>query len=382
MTSAGYENLWSSKGRDDFGIMKALGANAVRLYHPIGYESDPHIQNGKQPEVDHSLVLNAAKDSGLNVFAAVHQDLPCVNDDCFSSWSTAVKRGLASGFSQNSRWHPAVWAVNMINEVDAMVVPSQDAHKYVKRIISAVDGLLAAEASLGVKGNVNLTNCFTTAIAKPLGSDSSSVYHGFSSMEAWIKDTSLIDYVPKSTPSLAALAQEVDRRWVHCVNAQIPWSGLKSMIAPDYARFLPRPWIVGEMGFNGAHTDDIQKQLEDMSTYAEGGHGYAGNFFFQFQTAYFKKGSELNYGMFGLGSSSLKYSVTLWQGKSQPVQCLTSRLWPFEQPGPCGANCNHRAQAVAKAWGGNLVGDGLCLNSNPLVPEGVGHESVAVDIVV
>jgi len=376
---AGYENLWSSKGRDDFGIMKALGANAVRLYHPIGYESDPHIQNGKQPEVDHSLVLNAAKNSGLNVFAAVHQDLPCVNDDCFSSWSAAVKRGLTSGFSQNSRWHPAVWAVNMINEVDAMV-PNQDAHKYIKRIVSAVDGLLAAEQSQGVKGNVNLTNCFTEGTAKPLGNDSPSVYHGFSSMEAWIKDPSLIDYVPKSTPSLTALAREVDLRWVHCVNAQVPWSGLKPIV-DNYERFLPRPWIAGEMAFQNVAADDMQKQLEDMSAYAAGGHGFAGTFFFQFQTAYFKGvGSELNFGMFGLGSKSLKYSVNLWQGKSEPVQCLTSRLWPFDQPGK--SKFNHRAQAVAKSWGGNLVGDGLCLDSPPLVPAGVGHESAAVDMVV
>lgn len=267
----------------------------------------------------------------------------------------------------------------MINEVDAMV-PNQDAHKYVKRIVSAVDGLLAAEQDQGVKGNVNLTNCFTEGTAKPLGNDSPSVYHGFSSMEAWIKDPSLIDYVPKSTPSLTALAREVDLRWVHCVNAQVPWSGLKPIV-DNYERFLPRPWIAGEMAFQNVAADDMQKQLEDMSAYAAGGHGFAGTFFFQFQTAYFKGvGSELNFGMFGLGSKSLKYSVNLWQGKSEPVQCLTSRLWPFDQPGK--SKFNHRAQAVAKSWGGNLVGDGLCLDSPPLVPAGVGHESVAMDMVV
>lgn len=67
-----------------------------------------------------------------------------------------------------------------------------------------------------------------------------------------------------------------------------------------------------------------------MHEYAESGNGFMGTFFFQFQTAYQKGGAELNFGMFGLGEEMLNVSETF----GQPVHCLTSRLWAFEQPGP------------------------------------------------
>jgi hypothetical protein len=125
MTQPGYENLWSAKGRDDLGIMKRLGANMIRLYHPIGYWSDP---GHSRPEPDHSILLDAAKENRLNVFGAIHQSLPCdAQDSCFDSWKKAVENGLRHGFAVDTKgggqqeWHSAVWAINMINEVDAMV---------------------------------------------------------------------------------------------------------------------------------------------------------------------------------------------------------------------------------------------------------------------
>lgn len=376
MTQPGYENLWGAKGRDDLGIMKAMGANTIRLYHPIGYWSDPgHLA----PEPDHSIMLDAAKEKRLNVFGAVHQSLPCVGDDCFDSWKKAVENGLRNGFAVNTKgggqqeWHSAVWAINMINEVDAMIPSPNFGKQYVKRIISAVDGLLAAEKDVGVKGNVNLTSCFTTAIAIPLGSSSqadATIYHGFSSMEAWMRDPLLVPYAPRSGFTIKGLTEEVNRRWVHCMNAQIPWKALKHLVAPDYLRIgFPRPWIIGEMGFNGEHADKLTEDLISMNEYASNKSAqFLGSFFFQFQTAYFKTDSELNYGMFGLGHQNLGVDVTVMHKHTFPVQCLTSRLWVFEQNVGCRDKCNHRAQAVAEAFGGTLSGHGLCLQDPPLPP--------------
>ena len=53
------------------------------------------------------------------------------------------------------------------------------------------------------------------------------MYHGFSSIEAWIKNPGLVPYTPRSMTT-AQLAAAIDSRWVHCANAQIPWSGLKA----------------------------------------------------------------------------------------------------------------------------------------------------------
>lgn len=359
MAQPGYKHQWAPSGRDDFGIMKQMGANFIRLYHPIGEEK------GSQP--DHGQLLDAAHSNGLLVFGAVHQYLSCDSDDCFDSWSSAVSEGLKAGFATGSTWHPAVWAINMINEVDA-IIPFQAADRQIKRIISAVDGLLAAEQKAGVQGHVNLTSCFTTALAQPLGGGPSTIYHGFSSMEAWLKDTSLVDYKPRSKASLLDLAQDIDSRWVHCMNAQIPWrNGLDGMVANQYAKHFSRPWMVGEMGFNGQHQDTIQTELKTMHDFAQGPNYFLGSFFFQFQTAYQKTGAELNFGMFGLGSKTLGYSTEFF-GKSFPVHCLTSRLYAFEHGSGCKDECNHRAQAVAKAFGGSLSGKGLCLDDAPLAP--------------
>ena len=53
------------------------------------------------------------------------------------------------------------------------------------------------------------------------------MYHGFSSIEAWIKNPGLVPCTPRSMTT-AQLAAAIDSRWVHCANAQIPWSGLKA----------------------------------------------------------------------------------------------------------------------------------------------------------
>ena len=358
MAQEAYKPQWGREGRDDLGIMNRMGANAIRLYHPIGE---------LVPQPESSGFLDASEAAGLKVFGAVHQYLSCEDDDCYDSWFKAVRDGLASGFAKDGAWHPAVWAMNLINEVDAMV-PTSEAG--VKRIISAADGLLAAEKAAHITGSVNLTSCFTTALAQGLGGGPESpwtIYHGFVSMEAWMKDPSLVEYTPRSG-SVADLVRAIDQRWIHCVNAQIPWEyGIKGMLADSYAPFLPRPWFIGEMGFNGAHGSDIEAELEAMNTYATEGKGFLGSFFFQFQTAYFKgQGSELNFGMFGLGATQVGTTGEL-RGKAYPVHCLTSREWAFEQPNSgCKDECDHRAQAVAKAFGGQISGGGVCLEAPPM----------------
>ena len=64
-------------------------------------------------------------------------------------------------------------------------------------------------------------------------------------------------------------------------------------------------------------------------------------------------GSELNYGMCGLGTPQ--------------VHCLTSRQWASEQTSSgCKGECNHRAKTVAKAFGKETNGNGVCMEEPPL----------------
>merc|ERR1719399_1930808 len=97
---------------------------------------------------------------------------------------------------------------------------------YMKRLLSAIDAMLAAEKEQGVEGNVKITNCWTSGLTKPLGPNpagKSTIYAPFQTMENWIKDPSLVEYKPKTVSSAEELAKVIDSRWVHCMNAQIPW---------------------------------------------------------------------------------------------------------------------------------------------------------------
>lgn len=356
MAQEGYRSQWGAEGRDDLGIMKRMGANAIRLYHPIG-ELDP------QP--DSRGFLDASEAAGLKVFGAVHQYLHCdEHDDCYEAWFKAVHDGLANGFTKDGAWHSAVWAINLINEVDAHV-PFTDGARQVKRLISAADALLAAEQAAHVPGTVNLTSCFTAAMAQPLGGGDWLVSHGFHSMDAWIKTPSLVEYTPRSAASLADLAKAIDQRWIHCVNAQ---GNVYGWIAGEQ---WSRPWIIGELGYGPVHSDVVEKELKELNKATLEDPWFLGFFLFQFQTAYFKWGSELNFGMFGVGSPEV--ATASHRGKSFPVHCLTTRQWAFEQAGDgCKDKCNHRSHAVARAFGGEISGRGVCHEEPPLSQKSAG----------
>jgi hypothetical protein len=377
MAQDGYKNQWGDSGRDDLGIMSRMGANMVRLYHPIG---DEQSQNQDQP--DHSVFLDAAQKANLKVFAAVHQYLPCDKDtnDCYPAWHKALNDGLKKGFASNGKWHPSVWAVNMNNEVDTSGLSKE---KQMKMLLSAIDAMLAAEKEQGVEGTVKITSCWTSGLSTPLGPNpyGTTIWGPFTTVENWIKDTSLVDYTPK-TVSMDEFTKAIDSRWVHCMNVQIPWiNGLDNMVGNVYP--YARTWFVGEMGWNGAHQDAIENDLKEMNSGKY--RNFLGSFAFQFQTAYEKGGSELNFGMFSLGSKTLGYNVQL-QGKSFDVQCLTTRLLPFDpelnpNPGPnqCTDQCNHRAEAVAAAFGGSISGNGVCKDDTPVSkPKAQELKSIAV----
>jgi hypothetical protein len=340
-----------------------MGGNAVRLYHPIGIESMPP---GTGTEPNHGNFLDAAQTRGLHVLASTHDRLPCPNDDCFQSHHDALLEAFKAGFAVKDKWHPAVWTINLINEVDIIIEGgAENAKGQVMRLISAVDGLLAAEEKqFGNAGGVNLTSCFSTAKVSPLSGGPATVYHGFSSMEAWIKNPSLVPYqVRSSVKTPQKLAAAIDQRWIHCLNAQIPFVGTDlGKVNDSYDQFLPRPWIMGEMGWNGGTTDLIKSDLTAMQTLAMQGRGYWGTFIFQFQTAYQKGGAELNYGLFGLGNRTTGHQ-TLVAGKNYSVQCLTSRLFAFEEAGSTCPKCNHRAEAITQVFSGTLSGSSLCLDS-------------------
>merc|ERR1712038_891435 len=141
---------------------------------------------------------------------------------------------------------------------------------------------------------------------------------GFQDTVAGIANPALAKYTPR-TPQ-TQLEHAFKTRWVHGLNTQAPWSFVKAVVANNYAKFSPIPWFIGEYGANGQLAATIQGDLEDMQREAQQQTDFMGAAFFQFQTAHFKGGSELNFGLFSLGEQVLSEKSGL------PVYCLSTHL--------------------------------------------------------
>ncbi|CAE7679015.1 unnamed protein product [Symbiodinium microadriaticum] len=362
MLQEGYAIQWGAEGRNDLGRMKALGANAVRLYHSLGLES----------EGSHQGFLDRASELQLNVMPGFHSTEPnlCDDFDCFEFWRDATLKGFEQGFAADGQWHPAVSALILLNEPDFFehdpLCKGRGAFCRVKAAISALDGVLAAEDFAGVApGRVHLTVTWSFAMRTSIDDVVQGPgTFGFQDMLAVVKDPSLVDYTPR-TP-LSRIQSEFEKRWVHGLNTQSPWSFVSEFVSQHYEKydnFGNLPWFIGEYGANGQDEDVIISDLTSMEERAVDDSLFLGAAVFQFQTAYSKGGSELNFGLYSLGTRKLGMTGDVCDRKSPcmkwPVFCLSTEL-PWFQSKPQLAK---RATAVAAAWGGEATtadSPGLC----------------------
>jgi len=375
-----YGKQWGTAGRDDLGTMARLGANGIRLYHSLGMTTD------HSDESDHGQFLDRAEQLSLNVMPgynteAVH--MGCPNFDCYDTWKRATLQGFKVGFRRGGNWHPAVSMLILLNEPDSFVhwLECGDGGAWcrVKAVLSALDGVLAAEREAGVDaGRVRLSVTWSFAMMDSIdGKVNGPGVFGFQDMVAGIANPQIAKYTPRS--SQAELESAFKTRWVHGVNTQSPWLFVKEMIASKYANFAPIPWFIGEYGANRQPAARIRSDLEDMQRTAEANTGFLGSVFYQFETAYWKGRMGLNfghYGLFSLGTQTLAdvtprcrfASCPAW-----PVHCLSSKLsW---LPGTTA----HRAKAVAQAWGSSLQkvtgGPGFCKGKGRRLTEATGPEN-------
>jgi len=360
----GYAKQWGPEGRDDLAIMADLGANAVRLYHSLGLDGNE----------SHVGFLNHAQQVGLDVMPGFHtesanQPYHCPEYDCFETWKQATLKGFTQGFAQAGAWHPAVATLILLNEPDFFEFSPKcqpsGAWCRVKAALSALDGVLMAEKEAGISaGRVRLTVTWSFGMMTSIdGSVTGPGVFGFQDMVAGVADPQIAYYTPRSTHE--ALEQAFRTRWTHGLNTQAPWSFVNAMVSKEYARFSPAPWFIGEYGANGQPADVIQADLEAMHKSASESSGFLGAAVFQFQTAHWKGGSEMNFGLFRLGDQELGSTDEICAGSychTYPVHCLSTRLdW---LPGTLA----DRAQAVASAWNGTVAsGKGLCSIASPSV---------------
>mmetsp|Transcript_120123 Transcript_120123/g.384794 ORF Transcript_120123/g.384794 Transcript_120123/m.384794 type:complete len:811 (-) Transcript_120123:511-2943(-) len=351
----GYAAQWKETGRDDLGLIAGLGANAVRLYHSLGSGSIHH----------QGAFLDRATALGLKVMPGFNTDLAfqsgnCPGFDCFDTWRTATLEGFKHGFRRGDDWHPAVVLLVLFNEPDHFEnLPScmpKGAWCRVKAVLSALDGVLAAEREAGVApGRVKLAVTWSFAIRTSLdGEVEGPAIFGFQDMQVAIMEPHLAGYTPRT--EIRAFQDAFYSRWAHGLNTQAPWSFVRDVVARDYGRFSPLPWFLGEYGANSLEASVIQQDLESMQSLASQQEDFLGVVFHEYQTAYEKGGTERNFGVFGLGEEVLGYteevcdteapSCTTW-----PVRCLSTDLSWLQL-----AQAD-RAPAVATAWQGSVNAD-------------------------
>jgi len=357
----GYEKQWGSGGRNDLNVIKKLGGNAIRLYHSFGFG----------PRSDHGSFLDAAHDNGLSVLPGVDSDLAihnCTDFDCYETVKEVIKTGFSLGFAKGKDWHPAIHTVILFNEPDFFAndpkCPQKASWCRVKAAISALDGLLAAEREANISGRVNLTTTWSFAALDSIDGKCKNCpgYFGFQDMLAVIENVSIAHYKPR-TPA-KDLADSFHRRWVNALNVQAPWGFVKERITKNYGPFGNRPWFIGEFGDLGQTHDILKNDVQAMHEFASANDSlFMGASIFQFQTAYWKGGSEMSFGLFGLGKEKIADTEDVCDNKGDcckwPVYCLSTDLhWlPTDQA--------QRAAAVAAAWNGTVTG--LCRNATQII---------------
>jgi len=305
-----------------------------------------------------------------------YQQVPgsCLRDtdfNCFTQVRPMYLENLRKGFlSMDNTYHPALKIMNILNEPDLKMPPTADNGgpegpvQMCRAIISAFDAMLDAEQEAGVTGPlINFTATFSYAICSSCKWFQDKPGLGQMAMlDDAMKNPEKYGYTPKNDITAAYAA-----RFTHSFNTQNPATDLQHQFLDDYAAFFPTtPVYIGEYHrVAGNQTEDLETILE----LAERNPLFLGISFFEYQVAYWKTGSEMDFGMFGLGD--YKKASMPYFSKTYDVWCVV----PQDSP----ASGTTLPGALAKAYGGEGVDASTLCAANP---EGVpcnqkGYEEIA-----
>eukprot|EP00437_Effrenium_voratum_P004966 CAMPEP_0181426298 /NCGR_PEP_ID=MMETSP1110-20121109/15591_1 /TAXON_ID=174948 /ORGANISM="Symbiodinium sp., Strain CCMP421" /LENGTH=693 /DNA_ID=CAMNT_0023549489 /DNA_START=33 /DNA_END=2114 /DNA_ORIENTATION=+ len=303
---------WSTSGRGDLAIMKKLGANAVRLY-------------GNDPQEDHSAFLDEAQKQGLQVIPGMsdypYTQMPgnCQSTDynCYSQIKEQYKSNLQKGFlDKDGAYHPALKTVIVINEPDLKIPGESKPTEFSRAIVSAIDGMLDAEKEAGAKSNlVNFTATFSFGVCTACkGSKNKPSLGQMLELQRAMENPEAYGYKAKND-----LAKVYQTRFTNSFNTNNPATDIQPLFLNDYeANFKSTPVFIGEYHSTMV---SIGKDLTTILEVADKSSSLVGISFFEYQVRYDKGGSEMSFGMFGLGAQ--KIASMNFFGVPFPVWCLT-----------------------------------------------------------
>lgn len=343
----GTQNLWSSAScRRDLSLMKAMGANAVRLY-------------GDDAELDHQAFLDEALNEGLKVipglsdYAYIQMEGSCMstNFDCFTQIQKQYTSNLRNGFMHNDgTYHAALEMIVLMNEPDLKFEMQHGTANFCKAVISALDAILEAEVVAGVVGKLPK---FAIVVSFAMCQTCSSFQNnpGLGQMDELRRafhEPQLVGYTPKHD-----IWDAYQTRVVNGINTANSVSEFLQYFMESYTATFPQtPLFVGEFH---SPTGRMQEELTTILQVAQTDRFLLGVSFFEFQVRYDKGPKDQVYGMFGLGNVA-QGSVQI-AGQDFLAWCLTP------QADTAG---NMLPQAVAAAFGGAGVDyESLCTRTCP-----------------
>lgn len=232
---------------------------------------------------------------------------------------------------------------------------------WLKAVLSAMDGVLAAEKERGV---VNSTVKLTVAWSETPHDSIDGVvsqgegYFGFRDVMVGVKDPNgTVGYIPQV--GNATLLAAFEKRWVHSMNVASPYSFIKEKVSPNYDQFKPTPWFLSQWNTNQRSEAEITSNLKAISADASADGPFLGASVFQFQEEYQVAG--VNNGLFELGQGSAA-TPEIDQVCEEDVLSNAQRCNKAALPVYCLKESKdvQRASGLASAWGGKVQGRGLC----------------------
>jgi len=359
--------MWGPAGRRDLSVISSMGANLIRLY-------------GNNPTYDHTNFLDEAVREGLGVAAGMsdypfYQMTPgsclrATDFNCFSQVKPLYLQNLQNGFlTADRKYHPALKYMNILNEPDLKMPSSatnggpEGPKQMARSLISAFDAMLEAEKEAGVTGPlINFTATFSYAICASC--------EGFPDKPAlgqmWVLDDAMRNpekygYTPINDISAAYTA-----RFLHSFNTQNPATDLQHQFLDDYSVHFPTtPVYIGE--YHRVHANQTE-DLEMILSLAEVNPLFFGISFFEYQVAYWKTGSEMDFGMFGLGD--FEVASMPYFGQTFSIYCLS--------PQDSASSGMSMPDAVAAVYGGSAIDTSILCAVNPLsvTLDEVGYQEV------
>jgi hypothetical protein len=344
--------------RDDLGMLRSLGASTIRVQ---GF--------GRELKSNHSQFLDRAHELGLNLIVEFYTQSICTKDfDCSAKWENVTKSALKSqGFKRDGQWHPAVKSVLLMDAPDGLNFLMEDGNPPIcpgtgdvadpyepwcrtKAALSAFEGFLKAEKAAGLNGeNVSVGVSWTLSSRKPLTGGETDYLYGFLDVKAAVAKPELAHYT--ISPELKAA---YEKRWVHSVKARSTWSYINEKVVSRYdkAGLAPqkRYWTM----FPTDDTVDLAADLKDIAAQAKG--SFMGAVLDGFQS------DDNDAKLFKRGKDELAHSKKVcYEDVRDPVNPICSSF-SLKCLAP-----EAMSSDVAKAWGGQLKGLGLCKKSDVVV---------------